>query len=169
MLKKWNTTTYGNYWAEADREDWTEEEEEIPEWRGDSKVGDQLSKTQRGQLKELLTDFVNVMSNNPGRTTVVEHQVMTTGTRPVRLSPYRLPHAYRDLVHNEVQEMLDAGIIEPSSSEWASPIVSTRMRARLRLCIDYWRLNAESQMDAYPMPRIDDLIDWLGKAKLKGG
>ena len=65
--------------------------------------------------------------------------------------------------------MLDAGIIEPSSSEWASPIVSTRMMARLRLCIDYWRLNAESQMDAYPMPRIDDLIDWLGKAKLKGG
>ena len=82
MLKKWNTPTYGNYWAEVDGEDWTEEEEEkeeIPEWRGggegDTKVGDQLSETQRGQLKELLTEFGDVMSNNPGRTTVVEHQV----------------------------------------------------------------------------------------------
>ncbi|KAL5516317.1 hypothetical protein EMCRGX_G001610 [Ephydatia muelleri] len=166
MLKKWN----GNYWAEADGEDWTEEEEEIPEWRGggegDSKVGDRLSEAQRGQLEELLTEFGDVMSNNPGRTTVVEHQVTTTGTRPVRLSPYRLPHAYRDLVHKEVQEMLDAGIIEPSSSEWASPIVLVNKKdGTLRLCIDYRRLNAESQMDAYPMPRIDDLIDRLGKAK----
>ena len=170
MLKKWNTPTYGNYWAEADGEDWTEEEEEILEWRGggegDSKVGDRLSEAQRGQLEELLTEFGDVMSNNPGRTTVVEHQVTTTGTRPVRLSPYRLPHAYRDLVHKEVQEMLDAGIIEPSSSEWVSPIVLVNKKdGTLRLCIDYRRLNAESQMDAYPMPRIDDLIDRLGKAK----
>ncbi|KAL5516790.1 hypothetical protein EMCRGX_G002203 [Ephydatia muelleri] len=169
MLKKWNTQTYGNYWAEADGEDWTEEEEEIPEWRGggegDSKVRDQLSEAQRGQLEELLTEFGDVISNNPGRTAVVEHQVTTTGTRPVRLSPYRLPHAYRDLVHKEVQEMLDAGIIEPSSSEWASPIVLVNKKdGTLRLCIDYRRLNAESQMDAYPMPRIDDLTDRLGKA-----
>ena len=62
--------------------------------------------------------------------------------------------------------MLDAGIIEPSSSEWASPIVLVNKKdGTLRLCIDYRRLNAESQMDAYPMPRIDDLIDRLGKAK----
>ena len=169
MLKKWNTPTYGNYWAEADGEDWTEEEEEIPGWRGggegDSNVGNRLYEAQRGQLEELLTEFGDVMSNNPGRTAVVEHQVTTTGTRPVRLSPYRLPHAYRDLVHTEVQEMLDAGIIEPSSSEWASPIVLVNKKdGTLRLCIDYRRLNAESQMDAYPMPRIDDLIDRLGKA-----
>ncbi|KAL5489210.1 hypothetical protein EMCRGX_G018277 [Ephydatia muelleri] len=170
MLKKWNTPTYGNYWAEADGEDWTEEEEEIPEWRGggegDSKVGDRLSEAQRGQLEELLTEYGDVMSNNPGRTAVVEHQVTTTDTRPVRLSPYRLPHAYQDLVHKEVQEMLDAGIIERSLSEWASPIVLVNKKdGTLRLCIDYRRLNAESQMDAYPMPRIDDLIDRLGKAK----
>ena len=62
--------------------------------------------------------------------------------------------------------MLDAGIIEPSSSEWASPIVLVNKKdGTLKLCVDYRRLNVESQMDAYPMPRIDDLIDRLGKAK----
>ena len=99
---------------------------EIPEWRGGVKVTLHLATScqkLRGQLKELLTEFSDVMSNNPGQTTVVEHQVTTTSTRPIRLSPYRLPHAYRELVHKEIQEMLDAGIIEPSSSEWASPIV----------------------------------------------
>ena len=33
----------------------------------------------------------------------------------------------------------------------------------LRLCVDYLRLNGVSRFDAYPMPRIDDLIDRLGK------
>ena len=32
MLKKWNTPTCGNYWADAGGEDWSEEG--IPEWRG---------------------------------------------------------------------------------------------------------------------------------------
>ena len=35
----------------------------------------------------------------------------------------------------------------------------------LRLCVDYRRLNATSQTNAYPMPRIDDLIDQLGQAQ----
>lgn len=35
----------------------------------------------------------------------------------------------------------------------------------LHLCVDYWRLNAMSRADAYLMPRIEELIDQLGKAK----
>ena len=67
----------------------------------------------------------------------------TTGTRLVRLPPYRLPHTYRDLVEKEIKEMLAAGVIEPSSSEWASPIVRVDKKdGTLRLCIDYRRLNS---------------------------
>ena len=58
------------------------------------------------------------------------------------------------------------GIIEQSSSEWASPIMLVKKKDNsLRLCVDYRKLNGLTPMDAYPMPRIDDLIDKLGKAK----
>ena len=62
--------------------------------------------------------------------------------------------------------MEQAGTIERSASEWAAPIVLVKKKdSTLRLCVDYRRLNAVSQTDAYPMPWIDELIDRLGDAK----
>ena len=61
--------------------------------------------------------------------------------------------------------MLDHGIIEHSSSDWASPLVIVRKKdSSLRLCVDYRRLNSHSKMDAYPIPRVDDLIDRVSRA-----
>ena len=62
--------------------------------------------------------------------------------------------------------MLKEGIIEPATSPWSSPIVLVNKKDKsLRLCVDYRKLNAVSEGDAYPMPRVDDLIDRLGQAK----
>ena len=44
---------------------------------------------------------------------MTEHKIDTGSARPVRLPPYRLPHAYREDVQQELQEMLEQGIIEP--------------------------------------------------------
>ena len=55
--------------------------------------------------------------------------------------------------------------LSTSSSEWASQIVLVRKDGSIRMCVDYRRLNSVSREDAYPMPRIDNLIDRLGKAK----
>ena len=66
----------------------------------------------------------------------------------------------------ELDEMKQNGIIEPSSSEWSAPIVVVPKKdGNIRLCVDFRKLNAVTPMDAYPMPRIDELIDRLGKAK----
>jgi len=71
-----------------------------------------------------------------------------------------LPYTYRQSVKEELDEMLENGIIEPSTSEWSAPVVLVRKKDRsLGLCVDYRRLNQVSQMDAYPMPRVDELID----------
>ena len=62
--------------------------------------------------------------------------------------------------------MEEMGIIKPSTSEWASPIVLVPKKdGTIRMCVDYRRLNSVVEADAYPIPRIDELIDRLGGAK----
>ena len=61
--------------------------------------------------------------------------------------------------------MLGMDIIEPSSSEWCSPVVLVPKKdGGLRFCVDFSKLNAVSTFDPYPMPRADKLIERLGKA-----
>lgn len=65
----------------------------------------------------------DVLSNVPGKTTIAEHNIETGDATPVCLQPYRLPHAYRDTVCKDWQDMEENGIIKPSASEWAAPIL----------------------------------------------
>ena len=170
MLRQWHTPTDTAYAAEETTE---EETEDIPTWRGDQRdnqtyqVGEQLDGQQRGDLETLLEQFGDVLQDTPGRTDLTEHSIhLREYAHPVRQSPYRLPHAYREEVRRELDDMVQAGVIEPSTSEWASPIVLVPKKdGSTRLCIDYRRLNAVSYQSAYPMPRVEDLVDQLGKAK----
>ena len=62
--------------------------------------------------------------------------------------------------------MLDHKIIEPSQSEWGSPVILVPTPdGSQRLCIDYRKVNSVTKTHSYPIPRIDDCIDKIGKAK----
>jgi hypothetical protein len=63
--------------------------------------------------------------------------------------------------------MLKAEIIEPATSEWASPIVLvSKPDGSTRFCVGYRRLNTITVLDSYPLPRMDECIDSLGEAKI---
>lgn len=62
--------------------------------------------------------------------------------------------------------MLTEGVIEPSVSEWSSPVILVpKPGGAVRCVIDFRAVNAVVEDECYPMPRIDDLIDRVGKAK----
>ncbi len=146
------------------------EEEDIVFWKDGEPsdqptISDHLKADQKEQLNTLMAEFAQVFQNQPGCTPLVQHKIETGAARPVRLPPYRLPQAYHAEVEQELQEMLAQDIIEVSHSEWAAPIVLVKKKdGGLRLCVDYRRLNGVSVSDAYPMPRIEDMIDQLGEA-----
>ena len=57
-------------------------------------------------------------------------------------------------------------MVEESTSGWASPIVVVQKKdGSNRLCIDYRKLNARTKFDAYPMPRIDEMLDAIGQSQ----
>ena len=137
---------------------------DVPLWDDDalgtSTIGGQLSQQKRGELNTVLAAYKgDVLRAQPGRTTLAEHQIHTDDSKPVRLPPYRLPHAYREQVQKELQKMLYTGIIEKSRTAKSVGIFCSVGKEKGWL---YRRLNSVS---AYPMPRIDDLIDRLGQAK----
>ena len=111
-----------------------------------------------------MDECTDVLQDKPSRTTIVDHTINTGTANPVRLPPYRVLHAYRNNVESELKEMLDSGIIEPSASQWSASMVLVKKDKFVRICVDYRRLNSVSQIDAYPMPRVDELLDCLGKA-----
>ena len=70
------------------------------------------------------------------------------------------------MLKEELTNLLDQGIIEESTSPWASPIVIVpKSDGTLRLCTDFRKVNNVTVPDPFPLPRIEDLLDKIGKAK----
>ena len=75
-------------------------------------IGEDLATEERGQLDDLLQEFRDVLQNKQGKTSVAEYRIRTGTTALIRLPPYRIPHANRDTVKKELEEMEEEGIIE---------------------------------------------------------
>jgi hypothetical protein len=89
------------------------------------------------------------------------------GTTPISKRPYRMPPAELAELKKQLQELLDKGFIRPSTSPWGCPALFVKKKDEsLRLCIDYFPLNAVTIKNKYHLPRIDVLFDQLVRAKV---
>ena len=148
-----------------------EEHATLPEHLEEIIAGLHLSLGDSGRhlLRDLLYRYRHVFPapGDPvtGRTTSVQHEILTSDVRPVCCGPRRLAPAGLWTEQTCVQEMLLGGQIEPSDSPWASPVVLvTKKDGSTRFCVDSLMLNAllRTTKDAYPLPWIDDSLRLLG-------
>lgn len=88
-------------------------------------------------------------------------------SKPVYQPPYRSRHRKGDFGKAEMGHMLADGLIKRSNGEWASPmVVVPKKDGKLCLSVDYCRLNAVTQMDSYPIPRMDEYVDFFGYTRI---
>ena len=101
-----------------------------------------------------------------GHTDTVEMEIERGDHPPIKLKPYRTPLHRRQIVEKAIDEMLQAGIIKRSKSNWSSPIVVVKKKDGTdRFCTDFRKLNQITKSMSYPLPVIDDILALLGKAK----
>ena len=128
-----------------------------------------LSEEQADCLQNFMMDHHQAFSLEPGErgeTDMVQMEVDTGDAAPRRQPARRMPFAVRQEAAKQLKTMQASGVIQPSSSPWASPVVMVRKKdGSHRFCIDYRRLNMVTKPDLYPLPRIDDLLDQLGKSR----
>ena len=129
-----------------------------------------LSRQQRAELGSPLDEYSDIFSAGPddlGRTGIVKHQIDTGSQPPIKQAPRRVPMHQQETVRQHVEEMLQHGVVRPSISPWAAPIVLVRKKdGTTRFCMDYRKLNDVTRKDAYPLPRIDDTLDALAGAQV---
>uniref|UniRef100_K7EX57 ribonuclease H n=1 Tax=Pelodiscus sinensis TaxID=13735 RepID=K7EX57_PELSI len=129
-------------------------------------VGSELSADQRAQMEGLLRRFHQVLTATPGTAKVGVHRINTEPGWVVQEAHRPLPRKVWDTVRQEVQLMKQWGVIEESRSKWRSPIILVPKRdGSVRFCIDFRKVNGISQFDAYPMPRVEELLECLGRAR----
>ena len=134
------------------------------------KCDSDLSNEQRARVAALLHKYQDLFRADgeplQGRTSVVKHDIPTGTHRPIKMAARRLRGDRREIEENEIKKMLDANIIEPSTSAWSAPVVLvTKKDGSTRFCVDYRKLNDVTVKDAYPLPRIDDSLEALAGCK----
>ncbi|GBC39113.2 retroviral-like aspartic protease 1 [Rhizophagus irregularis DAOM 181602=DAOM 197198] len=123
---------------------------------------------QQSQFQQLLSDYADICAKSQteiGKTNVIKHKIITKDATPIFQPPYRCNPKYREFLQGEITRMESQGLIRKSASPWASPVVIVDKKGgEKRLCIDYRKLNAVTKADAYPLPRIDDMLESFSNA-----
>jgi hypothetical protein len=112
----------------------------------------------------ICTSFSTSTGLPPSR--ACDHTIpLIQGAQPIFVRPYRYAPLLKTEIEKQVNDMLDQGIIQKSSSAFASPVLLVKKKdSTWRFCVDYRQLNAITKKGKYPVPVIEELLDELNGA-----
>ena len=128
-----------------------------------------LTKIEKQKLSDLLLEFQDVFMTPGGKlqqTHLAEHFIDTGDTKPFKMPCRRIPMFKKPIVEAEIKKMLDQEVIEPSNSEWNSPIcLVAKKSGEWRFCVDLRQLNSVTKLDTFPLPNISETLDRLSNSR----
>lgn len=132
-----------------------------------------LSNLEKETLFETLLAHQGVLLKTDEKLTatpIIKHQIKTTDEQPVYTKSYRYPQAFKKDVEVQIKELLENDIICHSTSPYSSPIwvvpkkTDASGKKKVRVVIDYRKLNEKTINDKFPIPQIEEILDSLGKS-----
>lgn len=128
-----------------------------------------LTNDQKQQLTSFLNQNKDIFATSLdtlGRTDLYQHKIETNDAPPQSRGMYRQGPILKAETDKQVEELLKVGMIEPSDSEWYSPVVMIKKKSGdYRFAIDYRPLNKVTKPISFPLPRLEDVFDTLGESK----
>jgi transposase InsO family protein len=116
-------------------------------------------------IQTLIWDCIDAFPDDdgaPGFSDLPAMDIKTTGP-PVRSRAYKTTPEDRGFIKETVDRLLASGIIRPSQAPWAFPVLVAKHRSgKLRMCVNYKKLNERTRQDSYPLPKIDEVLSNLG-------
>ena len=99
-----------------------------------------------------------------------KQQIHLNDPTPVYIKNYRTPEVHKSEIDAQVNKMINDKIIQPSISPYNSPVLLVPKKSqsgdkKWRLVVDFRQLNKKIIADKFPLPRVDDILDQLGRAK----
>lgn len=142
-------------------------------WEKLRKSFEKTPKHAKCELLELCKKYADIfaLTDDPLTTNNFYTQKLRVKTEnPVYIKNYRLPKTQKEEIDQQVSKLLKNKLIEPSTSSFNSPLIlvpkkSLNGERKWRMCVDYRMLNKSLIADKFPLPRIDDILDSLGRAK----
>jgi hypothetical protein len=144
-----------------------------------------LSEGRKAQLRKVAKRWWWIWARDartPETSRLVVIDIPTGDATPIAQKPYPIPYAYREAVRDELRKLIDGGLIEPTISQWASPILVREKKdskpgaIKIKIIVDYRRLNQVTLADAASLGDMDDILDgfggtqrWNGIADAAGG
>ena len=126
-----------------------------------------LSIKNKQKVENVLERYDDAFDENPGKILGLSYDIsVDPSVKPISSLPYKIPYALKSQVKETLDKWLDTGVIRKSCSSWAAPVVIVQNKDEsIRVTVDYRKINPHVNVDNFPMPDRDIVIEKLSNSK----